>query len=131
MKNHHIHDKSAFRQVKFKLKVSFNEIWSSSIERFISAMCKLVVMILILLTLLVNYLMIVFYKCLWVLIHPHSCFISLYLLFIRCHSLKVTHSLLNVHQWVKVCHLIVSLRFIVNLNVYQEKFIDFRAVNRK
>lgn len=42
-------------------------LWlKKSIERFISAMCKLVVMILILLTLLCNYLMIVFYKCLWV-----------------------------------------------------------------
>lgn len=75
MKDYQSFCASSYKQVKFAIQSSGIQrkcstmIWSKkkSIERLLnSAMCKLVVMILIALTLLCNYLMIVFYKCLWV-----------------------------------------------------------------
>jgi hypothetical protein len=83
MSNRQIYSNSCFKQVKFKVKSAPSSAqlwsavrenkrakWSERINNSISAMCKLFVMILILLTLLCNYLMIVFYKCLWVFSPP-------------------------------------------------------------
>lgn len=106
MKNRQIYSKSCYKQVKFKVKLaqSAAQLWSTtkSIKKVSTSaiMCKLVVMILIILTLLCNYLMIVFYKCLWV--SPRQLF-----LFSRAIPIKerssfnsVDSSLLsNRHVW--------------------------------